>query len=90
MYVSLPPKFTRHYTEEKKQKVKQSCEETETLKFRSVNCPFCGTFLIDIFEDISGHFAAKCSHCKGVVPINPIYFRRAKRRSIFRKRLNLN
>ena len=59
-------------------KPKYQSSISEDTAFRPVYFPFCRAHIVDVFEDIVGHFALKCQKCKGVVPINTAYFRRMK------------
>lgn len=76
MFVTIPPRIMTKRTPERDEKIFRSQKETEDLNFRAVHCPYCEAYLFDVFEDIQGHLAVKCNKCKGVVPINPAYFRR--------------
>lgn len=78
MYAVLKPKFHAPIAEDTRQKIQKSCDEVVDMTFRPVYCPFCKTHIVDVFEDVIGHFALKCQKCKGVVPINTAYFRRVK------------
>ena len=63
MYAVIKPKYQSSISEDTLRKIEKSCDETH---------------IVDVFEDIVGHFALKCQKCKGVVPINTAYFRRMK------------
>ena len=76
MFVTVAPRFNVKITEERSEKIRRSEQETRNMKFRSVHCPYCESYLFDVFEDIQGHMAVKCNKCKGVVPLNPAYFKR--------------
>jgi len=76
MFKAIPPKFTKSYTQEKEEKVNLVIKEAETISFRPVYCCYCESYLIDVGDDLIGHVAVKCQHCKGVIPLNPAYFNR--------------
>ena len=78
MYAVIKPKYQSSISEDTLRKIEKSCAETADMAFRPVYCPFCRAHIVDVFEDIVGHFALKCQKCKGVVPINTAYFRRMK------------
>ena len=78
MYVTMPPKFERDMTPDRREGLRKSLCEVADMDFRTIHCPFCKTYLFDVFADFIGHIAVKCQACKGVVPINPAYFRRYK------------
>ena len=77
MYVCVKPKFEKPKTPETVRKLQLSAYETKEMAFRHVFCPHCGIHIIDVFEDICGHFAIKCLRCKGTVLINAAYFHRS-------------
>ena len=77
MFVCIKPKFEKPKTPETIQKLEKSYQETMNMRFRAVNCPHCNLHIIDFFEDIIGHLAFKCPHCKGTVLINAAYFHRS-------------
>lgn len=83
-FAVIKPKFQVDVTEETQEKIDRSYFETLGMTFRAVHCPYCRTHIVDVFEDVIGHFAVKCPKCKCLVPINAAYFRRhpnaAKRR----------
>ena len=85
MYAVIKPKYQSSISEDTLRKIEKSCAETADMAFRPVYCPFCRAHIVDVFEDIVGHFALKCQKCKGVVPINTAYFRRMKRLNEGRK-----
>jgi len=78
MYVTLKPKFQKELSQETSDKINRSQEETRSMKFRPVLCPYCDNHIVDVFEDITGHLAVKCQKCKSAIPINPAYFRTSK------------
>ena len=75
MYVTIKPKFQKEISYEVNRKILLSQEETESMEFRAILCPFCDQHIVDVFEDIIGHFAVKCQKCKAVIPINAAYFK---------------
>ena len=77
MYVCVKPNFEKAKSPETIRKLKMSADETQMMRFRPVFCPHCGIHIIDVFEDIQGHFALKCLKCKGTVLINSAYFHRS-------------
>lgn len=77
MFQAIPPKFQKNMTSEKEQKIERSIKESENITFRQVFCCFCESYLFDVGDDLYGHVAVKCHHCKGVVPLNPAYFNRS-------------
>lgn len=76
MFITVPPRINVRMTAERSEKIRRSEQETRNMEFRPVHCPYCEGYLFDVFEDIQGHIAVKCNKCKGVVPINPAYFKR--------------
>ena len=78
MYVCVRPKFEKPKSPETINKLELSKQETQEMTFRHVFCPHCGIHIIDVFEDICGHFAIKCLNCKGTVLINAAYFHRSR------------
>lgn len=74
MYNVVKPKFKCEVSKDVESKLALSLKETENMTFRTIYCPNCGTRVVDVFEDIVGHFAAKCSKCKGTVLVNSAYF----------------
>lgn len=85
MFETVKPKINIKPTAEKEHKIMLSALETRYMKFRPIYCPICNFKMIDVFEDIAGHFAVKCQRCKAVVPINAAYFR-TSRRAAYQKR----
>ena len=77
MYVCVKPSFEKTKSPEVIRKLELSAMETQEMKYRHVFCPHCGIHIIDVFEDIHGHFAIKCLKCKGTVLINAAYFHRS-------------
>lgn len=91
MYNVVKPKFKCEVSKDVESKLALSLKETENMTFRTIYCPNCGTRVVDVFEDIVGHFAAKCSKCKGTVLVNSAYFRSSsyrmgKRKYLWQKR----
>ena len=91
MYNVVKPKFKCDDSKETEKKLALSLKETENMTFRTIDCPNCGTRVVDVFEDIVGHFAAMCSKCKGTVLVNSAYFRSAsykfgRRKYLWQKR----
>lgn len=86
MFVTIPPRIQTKRTAERDEKILLSQKETEQLSFRAIHCPYCEAYLFDVFEDIQGHMAVKCNKCKGVVPINPAYFKRYAARGRYKRR----
>ena len=76
-FVPIRPKFQIEVSQEVQRKIDQSYAETLNMTFRAVRCPYCKTHIVDVFEDVIGHFAAKCPKCKSLVPINAAYFKRS-------------
>lgn len=87
MYVCVRPKFEKPKSTETIKKLELSKRETQTMEYRHVYCPHCGIHIIDVFEDIGGHFAIKCLNCKGTVLINSAYFHRSNTAALRRFRM---
>ena len=80
MIPNTPPKYEEAtLTEEVKQKVERSFRECETLRERTVRCPYCNTQLAVVFSDATGHQRYKCNRCKAETVINLAYFRTVKK-----------
>ena len=88
MYVTVKPKFQNEVSKETAEKIKRSENETMKMRFRPILCPYCDNHIVDVFEDIIGHFAVKCQRCKCVIPINAAYFRTSKYIAAIRKAKN--
>ena len=89
-YRTVQPKFINSISDEKMDKVSKSLKEAESLNFRPVYCYNCENHLFDVGEDIVGHIAVKCQHCKSVVPINAAYFHRSDIMAIMRRKLQIS
>ena len=59
-FVPIRPKFQIEVSQEIQRKIDQSYAETLNMTFRAVRCPYCKTHIVDVFEDVIGHFAVKC------------------------------
>lgn len=66
-------------TEETKDKVEKSYEESLDLQERELRCPHCGRYIMALYSDASGHLKHKCPVCKNITVFNLGYFRRRKR-----------
>lgn len=88
MYIALKPKFQNELSKETEDKIKRSEAETSEMQFRPIYCPYCKNHIVDVFEDIIGHFAIKCQRCKSAIPINAAYFRTSKYMAAIRKAKN--
>jgi len=86
MFKAIPPKFQKNMTDEKERKIEQSLKEAANLTFRAVFCCYCESYLFDVGDDLIGHVAVKCQHCKGVIPLNPAYFNRSDVVAIMKRR----
>ena len=64
---------------EVKEKLDRSYTESLDLTQRELHCPHCGWYISTLYSDCSGHFKAKCPHCKAITIYNLGYFRRQKR-----------
>lgn len=75
MFVSIEPKFRKALTQDVIDHIEMSQNEVSEMVFRPILCPYCDQHIVDVFEDMVGHFAVKCQKCKAVLPINAAYFR---------------
>ena len=74
MYIPVKPKFQKQISQDMDRRINLSLTEVKELEFRPILCPYCDQHIVDVFEDIIGHFAVKCQKCKSVIPINAAYF----------------
>ena len=77
--MAIKPKFQdKPLSKEVSERIDKSYNETVDMKFRSIFCPYCGWYVVDVFDDIVGHIAIKCNKCKAAIPINAAYFHRSE------------
>ncbi len=86
MFVTIPPRINVTVPDERIERINRSQDEVKDMEFRFIHCPYCGIYLFDVFEDVQGHIAVKCNKCKGIVPINPAYFKRYAAMGRYKKR----
>lgn len=67
-------------SEDTKEKVRKSQEESINLKGRQLSCPHCHHNIMTLYSDSIGHFTIKCNCCKSVTTFNAGYFCRRKRK----------
>ena len=56
MYVTMPPKFERDMTPDRREGLRKSLCEVADMDFRTIHCPFCKTYLFDVFADSRMNF----------------------------------
>ena len=69
-------------TQEVKEKIFRSRQDTERRERKVINCPVCGIRLLELYSSERPIVQVKCQKCKFEQPLNTAYFRRGKRYKI--------
>ena len=59
-------------------KLAASREGAGAMPIRTIRCPNCGFFLLNVFGQDHYYLQVKCQKCKFDGPLDPRYFRRMK------------